>query len=94
MKATELIKLLSQEIAKASLAGYSDVEVQITSERPTCGQCVDVARVIFVEEVIEEEDIETGELVEHSTGNKAIFLTEGGEPETNRYNFIERESNW
>ena len=40
------------------------------------------------EEVIEEEDIETGELVEHSTGNKAIFLTEGEEPETNRYNFI------
>tara|TARA_R100000781_G_scaffold107044_2_gene71158 strand:+ start:27 stop:308 length:282 start_codon:yes stop_codon:yes gene_type:complete len=93
MKATKLIELLSHEVAKASLAGYSDVEVQITSERPTCGQCVDVARVIFAEEVIEEEDIETGKLVEHSTGNKAIFLTEGGEPETNRYNFIERESN-
>ena len=93
MKATKLIELLSQEIAKASLAGYSDVEVQITSESPRCGQCVDVARVIFAEEVIEEEDIETGELVEHSTGNKAIFLTEGGEPETNRYNFLDRERN-
>ncbi len=87
MKATELIKLLSQEIAKASLAGYSDVEVQITSERPTCGQCVDVDRVIFAEEV---DDSETGDPV--PTGNKAIFLTEGGEPETNRYNFIKEVS--
>ena len=89
MKATELIKLLSQEVAKASLAGFSDVEVQITSERPTCGQCVDVDRVIFAVEVDESE---TGDPV--PTGNKAIFLTEGGEPKTNRYNFIERESNW
>lgn len=93
MKATELIELLSKEVAKASLAGYSDVEVQITNTNRYCGHCFDVDKVIFVEEVIEEEDIETGKLVEHSTGNKAIFLTEGGEPETNRYNFIERESN-
>lgn len=92
MKATELIELLSKEVAKASLAGFSDVEVQITNERPRCGHCFDVKKVIFAEEVIEEKDIETGELVDrYSTGNKAIFLTEGEEPETNRYNFIERE---
>ena len=63
-------------------------KVQITSERPRCGQCVDVDRVIFAVEVDESE---TGDPV--PTGNKAIFLTEGGEPKTNRYNFIERESN-
>jgi len=91
MKATELIELLSKEVAKASLEGFSDVEVQITNERPRCGHCFDVKKVIFAEEILEEEDIETGEIVEHSTGNKAIFLTEGEEPETNRYNFIERE---
>lgn len=91
MKATKLIELLSKEIAKASRAGFEDIEVQITNERPRCGHCFEVKKVIFAEEVIEEEDIETGELVEHSTGNKAIFLTEGEEPETNRYNFIDKE---
>ena len=93
MKATELIKLLAEELAKASLEGYSDVDVQLTNESPYCGHAFNVKKVIFCEEIVTEEDEDKGsptygEEVEHATGNKAIFLTEGNEPENNRYNFL------
>ena len=96
MKATELIKLLTEQLTKASLAGYSDVEVQLTNAKPRCGHAFDVDRVIFAEEIVTEEDEDEnsptyGEEVEHATGLKAIFITEGGEPEYNRYNFLPRQ---
>ena len=87
MKATKLIELLAKEVAEASRAGHSDVEVQLTDTFTYGGDAFEVGNVTFAEEIIVEED-ENGKWVERATGLKAVFITQGCEPEHNSYNFL------